>query len=54
VHEGTERVLVKQNATKGLEFADIGYVLVSGQVAMAGHGDELLENPGVERLFLRG
>ncbi len=47
-------VMVEQNAKKGLEFADIGYVLVSGQVAMAGAGDELLEDPQVGRLFLGG
>ena len=35
-------ILVEQNAKKGLEFADIGYVLVSGQTAIAGKGDELL------------
>ena len=29
-------ILVEQNAKKGLEFADIGYVLVSGQTAIAG------------------
>ena len=37
-----------------LEFADIGYVLVSGEIAIAGPGDELLENPEVGRLFLGG
>ena len=47
-------ILVEQNAKKGLEFADIGYVLVSGQTAIAGKGDELLENPDVGRLFLGG
>ena len=39
---------------KGLEFADIGYVLVSGQTAIAGSGDDLLKNPDVGRLFLGG
>ena len=34
--------------------ADIGYVLVSGQTAIAGKGDELLSNPDVGRLFLGG
>ncbi len=34
--------------------ADIGYVLVSGQTAIAGKGDELLNNPDVGRLFLGG
>ena len=47
-------ILVEQNAKKGLEFADIGYVLVSGQIAIAGKGDELLNNPDVGRLFLGG
>jgi branched-chain amino acid transport system ATP-binding protein len=47
-------VMVEQNAKKGLEFADIGYVLVSGEIAMAGTGDELLQDPDVGRLFLGG
>jgi len=47
-------ILVEQNAKKGLEFADIGYVLVSGQTAIAGKGDDLLGNPDVGRLFLGG
>jgi branched-chain amino acid transport system ATP-binding protein len=52
--EGKTIVMVEQNAKKGLEFADIGYVLVSGQLAKAGPGDELLEDPDVGRLFLGG
>jgi len=52
--EGKTIVMVEQNAKKGLEFADIGYVLVSGETAMAAPGDELLENPDVGRLFLGG
>ena len=47
-------ILVEQNAKKGLEFADIGYVLVSGETAIAGKGDDLLQNPDVGRLFLGG
>ena len=47
-------ILVEQNAKKGLEFADIGYVLVSGQLAKAGKGNVLLEDPNVGRLFLGG
>ena len=47
-------ILVEQNAKKGLQFSDIGYVLVSGETAIAGKGDELLENPEVGRLFLGG
>jgi branched-chain amino acid transport system ATP-binding protein len=52
--EGKTIIMVEQNARKGLEFADIGYVLVSGQLAMAGRGDDLLEDPEVGRLFLGG
>ncbi len=51
-NEGKAIVMVEQNAKKGLEFADIGYVLVAGEVALAGTGVELLEHPEVGRLFL--
>ena len=37
-----------------LEFADIGYVLVSGETAIVGPGSDLLKNPDVGRLFLGG
>ena len=49
-----DRDMVEQNAKKGLEFADIGYVLVSGRIALAATGRELLDNPDVGRLFLGG
>ena len=52
--EGKTIIMVEQNAKKGLAFADIGYVLVSGETAIAGPGDELLDNPEVGRLFLGG
>jgi branched-chain amino acid transport system ATP-binding protein len=52
--EGKTIVMVEQNAKKGLEFADIGYVLAAGQLALAGRGAELLANPQVGRLFLGG
>ena len=52
--DGKTIIMVEQNAKKGLEFADIAYVLVSGTLAVAGTGDELLENPDVGRLFLGG
>ena len=53
-NENKTIILVEQNAKKGLQFADIGYVLVSGQTAIAGKGNELLQNPDVGRLFLGG
>jgi len=46
--------MVEQNAKRGLEFADVGYVLVSGETAIAAKGQKLLENPEVSRLFLGG
>jgi branched-chain amino acid transport system ATP-binding protein len=52
--EGKTIVMVEQNAKKGLEFADIGYVLVSGTLALAGKGRDLLADPDVGRLFLGG
>ena len=47
-------VLVEQNARKGLDFADAGYVLVAGRVVKAGPGKELLDDPQMGRLFLGG
>jgi branched-chain amino acid transport system ATP-binding protein len=52
--DGKTIIMVEQNARKGLEFADLGYVLVAGEVAMADTGDALLANPDVGRLFLGG
>jgi branched-chain amino acid transport system ATP-binding protein len=52
--EGKTILMVEQNAKKGLEFADIGYVLVSGQLAKAGKGRDLLDDEDVGRLFLGG
>jgi branched-chain amino acid transport system ATP-binding protein len=51
-NEGKAIVMVEQNAKKGLEFADVGYVLVAGAVARVGTGAELLADPDVGRLFL--
>jgi branched-chain amino acid transport system ATP-binding protein len=53
-NEGKTIIMVEQNAKRGLEFADIGYVLVSGEIAMAASGSELLDDPNVGRLFLGG
>jgi branched-chain amino acid transport system ATP-binding protein len=51
---GKTLVLVEQNARKGLEFADIGYVLVAGRLVKAGEGQTLLADPDMGRLFLGG
>ena len=53
-NEGKTIIMVEQNAKKGLEFADIGYVMVSGEIAIAGRGEDLLNNPKVGELFLGG
>ena len=52
--EGKTIIMVEQNAKKGLEFADVGYVLVSGEIAIAGTGDDLLYNSEVGKLCLGG
>jgi branched-chain amino acid transport system ATP-binding protein len=52
--EGKTILLVEQNARKGLEFCDVGYVLVDGHVALAGPGGELLQHEEVGHLFLGG
>jgi branched-chain amino acid transport system ATP-binding protein len=52
--DGKTIVMVEQNARKGLEFADLGYVLVAGHIARAGRGRDLLADPAVARLFLGG
>jgi branched-chain amino acid transport system ATP-binding protein len=46
--------MVEQNAKKGLQFADVGYLLVAGSVARVGSGSELLHDPEIGRLYLGG
>jgi branched-chain amino acid transport system ATP-binding protein len=53
-NDGKTIIMVEQNAKKGLDFADLGYVLVSGETALADEGNKLLKNPDVGRLFLGG
>jgi branched-chain amino acid transport system ATP-binding protein len=50
--KGKTIVIVEQNAKKGLEFADMGNVLVSGK--LAGRAKDLHVNPDASRLFLGG
>jgi len=52
--DGKTLILVEQNARKGLEFADIGYVLVAGRLVKAGRGRDVLADPDIGRLFLGG
>ena len=53
-NENKTIIMVEQNAKKGLEFADLGYVLTSGKVVLAGQGKDLLNNDAVGQLFLGG
>jgi len=51
---GKTIAMVEQKAKKGREFADIGYVLASGELAIAGKAKNLVADPDVGRLFLGG
>jgi branched-chain amino acid transport system ATP-binding protein len=52
--EGTTILLVEQNALRALAIADRAYVIETGQILLAGTGDELLHNPAVRRAYLGG
>ena len=49
---GAAMLLVEQNAKIALEFADYGYILESGRVAVAGTTAELADNPAVQQAYL--
>lgn len=51
-NSGTTILLVEQNAAGALALADRGYVLETGQIALAGAGRELLKDPRVRRAYL--
>jgi len=53
-NEGVTVLLVEQNAKLALSFAERGYVMASGEVTMAGRGEELLANEGVRAAYLGG
>ena len=40
-NQGKTIIMVEQNAKKGLEFCDIGYVIVSGELVLADYGNNL-------------
>jgi ABC-type branched-subunit amino acid transport system ATPase component len=56
VMQGADRtiVLVEQNVRSGFELATHGVVLESGRVRLVGPPKEILENPGISRLYLGG
>jgi branched-chain amino acid transport system ATP-binding protein len=55
IHEGGTTVfLVEQNARRALSIADRAYVLELGQIRHQGSGQELLDDPEVQRAYLGG
>ncbi|WP_459192686.1 ABC transporter ATP-binding protein [Halosimplex sp. J119] len=50
----TAILMVEQNATKGLDISDRGYVLDQGTVRFEGAADGLLEDDQVSKLYLGG
>jgi branched-chain amino acid transport system ATP-binding protein len=49
---GTAMLLVEQNARVALAFADYGYILESGRIALEGASDALRDNPTVKESYL--
>ena len=53
-NRGKTILLVEQNALKALEVAHRGYVLQTGEIALAGSAAELAENEEVKKAYLGG
>jgi branched-chain amino acid transport system ATP-binding protein len=51
---GLTVLLVEQNAFQALRLAHRGYVLVNGEITMAGTGAELLARPEIRAAYLEG
>jgi branched-chain amino acid transport system ATP-binding protein len=49
---GVTVLLAEQNAFQALDMADRAFVLETGQVIVSGSGQELLENPLVQKAYL--
>ncbi len=49
---GTTILLVEQNAKKALEIADRGYVIETGQIVLAGRGEDLRDDESVQKAYL--
>lgn len=49
---GKTILLVEQNATLALNYADYGYVIELGNIVLEGKGGDLLSNPEVEKAYL--
>lgn len=51
---GTTVLLIEQNAKMALSIADRGYVLETGNIVLAGSGEELLNSDAVRKAYLGG
>ena len=49
---GTTILLIEQNANAALHAADLGYVMETGTITIAGTGTDLLENEAVQEAYL--
>jgi branched-chain amino acid transport system ATP-binding protein len=52
--EGVTVVMVEQNALAALELSDRAYVMEQGAVTLSGSGQELLDDPHVQKAYLGG
>ncbi len=52
--EGTTILLVEQNARLALQFAQRGYVLENGSLALEGNAADLLGDPEIKKTYLGG
>ena len=52
--QGTNVLLIEQNANKALAIADRGYVLETGKIVLSGTGKELLASEEVRKAYLGG
>ena len=50
--EGVSLLIVEQNATDVLDFADYGYVLENGRVVMEGTARDLVDNDDIREFYL--
>lgn len=51
---GVAVLLVEQRARDALQVSHDGYLMVTGQIALSGHGPELAKRPDLSDLFLGG
>ena len=49
---GTPILLIEQNAIQALEIATRAYVMQTGRIVLEGTGQDLLDDPEVQRRYL--